>query len=236
MYLSEMTTETLAELTKRVLTISKKEEYAMTHNHALVSKIEATATNYLAVFDKQKYSGLGKQVAEADLLRDTLFMSFRVIITGFSKMPGFAKQQEAIDLKQFINKHGNGLHMLSYGDQSSHLDKLIEALDTEPNQTRLATLNLTDCYVLLKNAQTTFSALYHKQVKANAELRRKLSASSLTKQLASDLRNYSNYVEAMGNIDENWKALSSELNEVMKAAKNSKQQRETEEKTEMVGI
>ncbi len=60
MYLSEMTTETLAELTKRVLTISRKDEYAMTHNHALVCKIEATATNYMDVFDKQKYSGLGK--------------------------------------------------------------------------------------------------------------------------------------------------------------------------------
>ncbi len=142
-------------------------------------------------------------------------------------MPGFTKQQEANDLKLIINRHGIGLHMLSYGDQSSHLDKLIEELDKEANQAKLAALNLTDCYLLLKNAQTSFSALYHRQVKTNAELRRKLSASSLTRQLASDLRNYSNYVEAMGNIDENWKALSSEINEVMKAAKNSRIQLKT---------
>ena len=229
MYLSEMTTETLAELTKRILTISKKEEYAMTHNHALVSKIEATASNYLAVFDKQKYSGLGKQVADADLLRDKLFMALRDIITSFSKMQGFNKQQEAHDLKLIFNKHGNGLHQLSYGDQSSHLDKLIEEFDSEDNQTKLAALNLTECYVLLKNAQKSFSDLYHKQVQANAELRKKLSASSLIKELTKDLRNYSNYVDAMGNVDEKWKALSYELNEVMKAAKNSKQKREAEE-------
>lgn len=228
MKLSDMSIDTMAELTKRILSITKKENYAMAQNHALVVKLETTATNYMAVFDKLSFSGLGKQVAEADDIRDKTFMAFRDNVNSLAKMPGLSTQQTAIAIQQILKQHGNDLHKLSYGDQSSHLDKLLEALNASENQTKIATLNLSECYLLLKNAQQAFNALYHKQVEANAELRSKLSASSMLKHLTADVRNYLNYAHAMGNVDETWKALSLELDEVVKAAKNSRLQRDTE--------
>lgn len=230
MKLTAMNIDTMAELAKRILSITKHESYAMAQNHALVIKLEATLNNYLAVFDKLTFSGLGKQVADADILRDTLYIAFRDIITSYSKCSGLTDQQIATELKLIINQYGNGLHKLSYGDQSSHLDKLLEMLNSVDNQAKIAKLNLTECYVLLKNAQQAFTVLYRKQVAKNAELRSKLSASSMLKELTADVRNYLNFAEAMGNIEESWKALSLELNEVLKAAKNSKQKPETEVK------
>ncbi len=228
MKLGLMTTETLAELSKRIISISKKEIYGMVHTHALLARLETTAGKYLAVFDKATYSGLGKQVAEADAIRDDLFVSFRDVVNGFAGMRGLAIQSSALELKQVINQHGNGLYTLSYGDESSHLDKLIEALNQADKQSKLESLHLTDSYLLLKNAQQAFTTLYNKQVEANAELRSKLPASSIARELKADLRNYLNYVEAMGTIENNWQTLSLELEEVVKAARNSRQSREAE--------
>lgn len=229
MKLSEMSTETLAELTKRILSISKKETFPVVQDHALLVKLEATATKYLEVFDKLTYSGLGKSVAEADLLRDSLFVSFRDIISGFSDMKGLSLQQTATDIKKIIAKYGNTMQKLSYGDQSSHLDKLIEELDISTNQTKISQLHLSESYALLKNSQQAFSAIFHEQIIANAELRSKLSASSLSQELTTDIRNYLNFVDAMGNIDPAWKGLSLELNEVLKAAKSRNLNREAVE-------
>ncbi len=43
MKLSDMSIDTMAELTKRILNITKNENYAMAQNHALILKLEATA-------------------------------------------------------------------------------------------------------------------------------------------------------------------------------------------------
>jgi len=58
------------------------------------------------------------------------------------------------------------------------------------------------------------------QSEADSILRGMESASSLYKNMATSLRNYVNYVDAMSEIDTNWTALSLELNEALKAANN----------------
>jgi hypothetical protein len=218
-----LSTDTLAELVKRVLGVSQKEAYLFVLNHPLLLKLMGTAEKYLIVFDKNTYSGKGEVVAKADLLRDNLFTGLRNSVLGSSQLHGLTTQQDAIDLYAFFETHGLDLYRYSYGDESSHLDKLIEDLEKTENKAKLDRLHLTEAFGLTKSAQVNFEQLFDDQTTANAELRGMQSATSLQSTMVSALRNYLHYVEVMSEIDSQWTALNNELNEKVKAAINSKQ-------------
>lgn len=222
MNFASLTTETLAELVKRVLVISKKEAYVVVQNHPLLVKLVEVADEYLLVFDKKTYSGKGGLVAKADLLRDNLFSGIKSNLLGLTKMHGLSTQQDAIDLYAIFETHGLDLNRYSYGDQSSHMDKLIENLEKPENKVKIERLHLTEPYNLLKSAQQSFQQNFGEQVAANAELRGMESATSLFYNVVSALRNYLHYVEVMSSIDAIWTPLYNELNEVIKAANYSK--------------
>jgi hypothetical protein len=219
---ASLTTETLAELVKRVLGISKKEAYVMVLNHPLLVKLMAVADDYFIVFDKKTFSGKGELVAKADLLRDNLFNGIKNSLFGMTQMHGSTSQQDAIDLYAFFETHGLDLYRYSYGDESSHLDKLIEDLEKAENKAKIERVHLTEAYDLMKAAQMNFELNFSEQTTANAELRAMESATSLQNIVVTALRNYLHYVEVMSSIDANWTPLYNELNEVVKAAVNSK--------------
>jgi len=217
-----LTTETLAELVKRVLGISKKEAYLMVLNHPMLVKLMAVADDYLIVFDKKTFSGKGELVAKADLLRDNLFNGMRNSLFGQTKMEGLATQQDSIDLYALFEAHGLDLSRYSYGDESSHMDKLIEELEMTANKAKIERVHLTDGYNLLKSAQVNFELNFGEQTVANAELRAMQSATSLQNKLIVALRNYLHYVEVMSSMDDSWITLYNELNETVKSAVNSR--------------
>lgn len=219
----KLTTDTLAELVKRVLGISKKEAYVMVLNHPLLVKLMAVADDYLLVFDKQSFSGKGKLVAKADLLRDNLFKGLKNSIFWASQMQGSTSQQDAIDLYAYFEIHGLELYRYNYGDESAHLDKLIEDLEKPENKAKIDRLHMTESYELMKSSQINFQQQFGDQTAANAELRGMESATSLQNAMQSALRNYLQYVEVMITVDDTWTPLYNELNEVVKAAVNSKQ-------------
>ena len=72
----------------------------------------------------------------------------------------------------------------------------------------------------MKAAQTNFVAIFAEQMGINSELRLTESATSLRGNLEAALRNYLNVVTAMNQL-EGWKNLYTELNEAVKAARNS---------------
>ncbi len=220
---ASLTTETLAELVKRVLGISTKEAYVLVLNHPLLVKLRSVADEYLLVFDKKTYSGKGELVAKADLLRDNLFNGMRNSLFGQTKMHGLTTQQDAIDLYAIFGTHGLDLSRYSYGDESSHMDKLIEDLEKPENKDKIGRVHLTEAYELMKSAQQNFELNFGEQTEANAELRSMESATSLQSRIVTALRNYLHYVEVMSSIDAGWTALYAELNETVKAAVNSKQ-------------
>ncbi len=220
---SSLTTETLAELVKRVLGISKKEAYVMVLNHPLLVKLMEVADEYLIVFDKNTFSGKGALVAKADLLRDNLFKGMRNSVQGLSQIHGLATQQDALDLYAIFRSHGLDLFRYSYGDQSSHMDKLIEELEIPANKAKIERLHLSEVYELMKSAQQSFELNFSDQTVANAQLRAMESATSLQKKMITAVRNYLQFVEMMNDIDANWSPLYIELNEIVKAASNSKQ-------------
>lgn len=218
----KLSTDTLAELVKRVLGISKKEAYVMVLNHPLLVKLTAVADEYLVAFDRRTFSGKGELVAKADLLRDKLYTGMKNCLFGLAQMEGLAAQQNAIDLYAVLEVHGVDLVRYSYGDESSHLDKLIEELELGGNKVKIENLHLTEGYNLLKAGQMNFNLNFGDQTAANAELRGMQSATSLQNSMIDALRNYVHYVEVMNSVDPVWKSLYDELTEVIKAAANSK--------------
>ena len=220
MNFSRLSIDTLSELTRRVLDISAKAAYAVVLNHPLLQKLIAAYADYFAAFDKKTYSGMGKLVADADLHRDDFFKGMRNSLWGFSKMKGLTAQQDAIDLYAIFETHGIDLDRYNYGDQTTHMDKLFEELDKPENAAKIERLHLTEAYGLMKAAQTNFVAIFAEQMGINSELRLTESATSLRGNLEAALRNYLNVVTAMNQL-EGWKNLYTELNEAVKAARNS---------------
>ena len=163
---------------------------------------------------------MGKLVADADLHRDDFFKGMRNSLWGFSKMKGLTAQQDAIDLYAIFETHGIDLDRYNYGDQTTHMDKLFEELDMSENAAKIERLHLTEAYGLMKAAQTNFVAIFAEQMGTNSELRLTESATSLRGNLEAALRNYLNVVTAMNQL-EGWKNLYTELNEAVKAARNS---------------
>ena len=85
-------------------------------------------------------------------------------------------------------------------------------------------MGLTSVFDELVAAQQAFKSIYLEQSEANASLRVTPSASSLRKRLENSIRNYLQFVRAMKDVD-GWSLLYAELNELAKAARNSKQSR-----------
>ncbi len=212
--------DSLGALAKRVLEISAKAVYTVVLNHPLLLILIKAYEDFFAVFDKKTYSGDGGKVDIADLHRDDLFKGMRNSLRGLAKMKGLSTQQDAIDLYAVFEAHGLDLYNYSYGDQTTHFDKLIEDLDRPVNTAKIERVHLTEPYTLMKAAHLDFVAIYNEQTSNNAQLRLKESASSLRENLETALRNYLNVVTAMKNV-EGWKELYAELNEVVKAANNS---------------
>ena len=212
--------DSLGALAKRALEISAKAAYTVVLNHPLLLVLITAYNDFFAVFDKKTYSGDGLLVAKANLLRDDFFKGMKNSLSGLSKMKGLTTQQDAIDLYAVFETHGLDLYRYSYGDQTIHFDKLIEDLDKPANMAKIERVHLTEPYNLMKSAHTDFVSIIGEQTGANTELRLMESATSLRDNLETALRNYFNVVTAMKDVD-GWKELYVELNEAVKAAKNS---------------
>jgi len=211
----------IANLALRVIEISVKPAYVkLVDKLPFLLKLTEANTAYHEVIDKPTYSGLGKQVSEADLLRDNRFLGLKNAILGLIQINGITYHQDAVDLNAIIELHGADLYRYTYDDESTHLNQLIKDLEKPENTIRLQHLNLTEAFTLLKASQNAFIQLVGGQAEANSVLRGMESASSLYKNLATSLRNYVNYVDAMTEIDNSWSGLSLELNEALKAANN----------------
>jgi len=223
----------IANLATRVIEISVKPAYVkLVENLPFLQKLKEANTAYHSVIDKPTYSGKGKQVLEADLLRDSRFLGLKNALLGFIQLTGITYHQDAVDLNAVIELHGADLYRYTYDDESTHLNQLILDLEKPENTTRLQHLNLSEAFTLLKASQTEFIQLVSGQSEADSILRGMESASSLYKNLATYLRNYVNYVDALSEIDSTWTGLSLELSEALKAANNKQNPPKTDTTTE----
>lgn len=143
---------------------------------------------------------------------------------GYARMSGQPLAADTEVLYALIRRYGVDLYLRSYSNQTENIDKLIEELEKTEHADRLAALGLTSVFDELVAAQQAFKSIYLEQSEANASLRVSPSASSLRKRLENSICNYLQFVHSIKDVD-GWSLLYAELNELAKAASNSKQSR-----------
>ncbi|WP_374459321.1 DUF6261 family protein [Chryseobacterium taeanense] len=223
--LSDLNTKDLATLVQRSITASDSGKYAVISNHPLLSELKTIYTEYDAVYTKSTYSGKGNDVASADRDRDISFRALKNFLNGYRKMPSLSNYQFAEDLYQIFKLYDLSLDKMSYSSQTAQIKKLIEDLEKPENTQKLDALSLFPAFDDMKSKQNAFEQIFAEQAGANANLRNMKSASSIRKDLEKALRSYLNFITVMKDIT-GWELLYADINEVVKAAKNSKAAKE----------
>jgi len=218
--LTALSTKNLATLAQRIINSSQSGNYTIIEGHPLLLALATSYSTYDAVYTKLTYSGKGKEVAAADKERDAAFSSIKAFLNGYRKLPFAANHTDAEALYIIFKQFGLNLDTLSYSAQTAQLKKLIEELEKPENTQRIENLTITTAFNDLKTKHQAFETVFAEQAEANADLRTIASASSTRKELEQRLRSYFSLITAMKDMPE-WSKLYYDLNEIVKAAKNS---------------
>ncbi len=218
--LTALSTKNLATLAQRIINSSQSGNYTIIEGHPLLMALVTSYSTYDAVYTKLTYSGKGKEVAAADKERDAAFSSIKAFLNGYRKLPFAANHTDAEALYTIFKQFGLNLDTLSYSAQTAQLKKLIEELEKPENTQRIENLTITTAFNDLKTKHQAFETVFAEQAEANADLRTIASASSTRKELEQRLRSYFSLITAMKDMPE-WSKLYYDLNEIVKAAKNS---------------
>ncbi len=218
--LTALSTKNLATLAQRIINSSQSGNYTIIEGHPLLSALATSYSTYDAVYTKLTYSGKGKEVATADKERDAAFSSIKAFLNGYRKLPFAANHTDAEALYAIFKQFGLNLDTLSYSAQTAQLKKLIEELEKPENARHIQNLTITTAFNDLKAKHQAFETIFAEQAEANADLRTIASASSTRRELEQSLRSYFSLITAMKDIPE-WSKLYYDLNEIVKAAKNS---------------
>lgn len=218
--LQKLSTKNLATLSQRVINSSKSGSFPMVQAHPLLIALENTFSEYDLVYAKLVYSGKGIAVATADKERDIAFRNLKSFLNGYRKLPSAPNQPLADELFRVFKNYGLNIDELSYSEETAQLSKLIEELEKSENLQKISTLSLVIAFEDLKTKHHSFENVFAQQAEANGALRSMKSATSLRKLVEKALKSYLNLVTAMDGV-ELWKQLYADLNELVKAAKNS---------------
>lgn len=221
--LSKLSTKDLATLTQRTINVSDSGTYPVITDHPLLAELKNKYAEYDAVYAKQIYSGKGDEVATADNERDTSFSNLKAFLNGYRKLSSVANHEAAEELYQIFKLFGLELYKMSYSSQTAQMKKLIEELEKPENSQKLKDLKLTAAFEDMKNRQTAFETVFAQQAGANADLRNQKSASGIRKDLEKTLKSFFGLLTAMKDVTD-WQLFYNDVNELVKAAKNSDQQ------------
>lgn len=218
--LRKLSTKDLATLSQRVISTSESGKYPVINNHPLLAEFKTKYADYDAVYTKMAFSGKGNEVADADRERDQAFTSLKAFLSSYRKMVSLPNYQLADDLYKVFKQFGLDLDRMSYSSQTAQMKKLIEELEKSENSQKLKALSLEDAFTDMKTKQTDFEKLFAEQASANADLRNQKSASGIRKDLEKSLKSFLNLITAMKDVSD-WKLFYADINELVKAAKNS---------------
>lgn len=218
--LSKLSTKDLATLSQRIINSSESENFPVISNHPLLTEFQAIYADYDEVYTKQIYSGKGVNVADADKERDNAFRVLKNFLNGYRKMTTLSNYQFAEDLYLIFKLYGLDMDKESYSTQTAQMKKLIEDLEKPDNIQKLNALSLSPAFNEMKSKQNIFEQIFSEQANANANLRQMKSASGIRRDLEKILKSFLNLITAMKDITD-WKLLYADINELVKAAKNS---------------
>ncbi|MDO4229793.1 MAG: DUF6261 family protein [Capnocytophaga sp.] len=220
--LARLTTKDLATLAERTINSSKNGQHKITENNPLLTELERVYAEYDQVYTKQAFSGKGKSVAEADRERDQVFVNLKNFLFGYHQLEIAPNADKAKDLYEVIKLFGTNIDRLSYSAESAQLKKLIEEFEKPENIAKFTALSIQPVVAELKSKQEAFETLFTEQAEANADLRKQPSATTLRKELEKALRTYLDFLAVM-KLQPNWDNLYQDINELVKAARNSSQ-------------
>jgi len=218
--LQRVSTKDLATLTERTITVSASGKYPVLTNHPLINELTTHYADYDAVYAKKTFSGKGKDVAAADHDRDVAFSSLKAFLNGYRQVVSVPNFQDAEDLYQVFVQFGLDLDRMSYSSQTAQMKKLIEELELPANTQKITNLSLSVAFTEMKTKHEYFEDIFEEQTEANAGLRQMESASSVRRSLEKTLKSYFAMITALKDVPD-WKDAYAEVNELVKAAKNS---------------
>ncbi|HEX7870898.1 MAG TPA: DUF6261 family protein [Chryseobacterium sp.] len=220
--LSKLSTKDLATLSQRLINSSESVNFPVISNHPLLTELKTMYADYDEVYTKQIYSGKGVSVADADAERDNAFRILKNFLNGYRKMTTLSNFQFAEDLYQIFRLYGIDMDRESYSTQTAQMKKLIEDLEKPENIQKLNTLSLVAAFNDMKSKHEAFELIFAEQAGANAQLRQMKSATAIRRDLEKTIKSFLNIITAMKDVPD-WKLLYLDLNEQVKAAKNSTQ-------------
>jgi len=218
--ISKLSTKDLATLSQRIITNFQSGKYPVISNHPLTATLQTSYADFDRVYTKETYSGKGTDVATADGERDKAFAAIKNYLDGYRKLPLMANFQVAEELYQIFVKYGLDLDRLTYSSQTAQMKKLIEELELAENVQKISTLSLTPAFADMKTKHEAFEDLFEEQAEANGELRNMTSASAIRRDLETKVKSYLNLLTSMQDVA-GWDLLYHDVNELVKAAKNS---------------
>ncbi len=218
--LSKLSTKDLATLSQRIINSSESGNFPVISNHPLLIDFKTMFVDYDEVYTKQIYSGKGINVAEADKERDIAFRSLKNFLNGYRKMPTMPNYHLGEDLFEIFKTYSLNLDKMSYSSQTAQMKKLIEELETSENIQKLNALLLLPSFNEMKAKHEAFELLFAEQAGANANLRQMKNASAIRRDLERILKSFLYMIAAMKDIQD-WRLLYADMNELVKAAKNS---------------
>jgi len=218
--LTKLSTKDLATLAQRTISNALSGKYPVIANHPLLADLQASYTEYDKVYTKQVYSGKGKDVAALDEERDAAYNSMKAFLNGYRKLSSAAYYQLAEDLYQVFKNFGLKLDRMSYSSQTAQMKKLIETLETPENAQKITALSLDTALADMKTKYEAFEILFSEQAGINSDLRQMQSASAIRKSLEKNLKSYIRLLTLMKGVS-GWELFHNDVNELVKAAKNS---------------
>jgi soluble cytochrome b562 len=218
---STLSTKDLAALSQRIITISDEPAFAVVKDNPLLQAVKTVYDTYDTVYTKKAFSGKSELLLDADSNRDTPFGGLKFILLGHIKVSSSPYLQDAKDIYAIIEKFGIDLDRYKWAEETAQMKKLLEELEKSENAAKIQRMQLMAVFTQIKEAQTAFEKLFNEVAGENAELRMLESATSFRKTLEPALRNYLSVVKAM-NTQPGWKELYAKLDEVVKAANNSR--------------
>lgn len=218
--LKKLSTKDLATLVQRVISKLESGIYPVIANHPLLSDLKEMYADYDSVYTKKTFSGKGQDVATADRDRDLAYTNLKGFLNSYRKLLTLQNYQLAEELYQIFKQFGLNLDRMSYSSQTAQMKKLIEELEKPENTAKIKDLALTEAFAEMKNRQNDFETLFAQQAGANADLRTQKTATGIRKELEKSLKALLGLITAMKDV-EDWKLLYADVNELVKAARNS---------------
>jgi hypothetical protein len=105
-----------------------------------------------------------EELAKRDAIRDDLYIAFRDSVNAFKRRRDETLQRAYLAVWSVISNIGTTAYRLGYAEQSGKMNAFFRKMEEVDLQVALNTLQLTDLYQELKEAQADFEETYSMRI------------------------------------------------------------------------